>query len=94
MTRADFYDWMISQDCKIEPLPEDSHGNVIKIKSPRSDSHVFYNTPIDERPVKCYSVCNMCHQLYIDVPDECKEYEKIATIIKEKHYPTSKKNRY
>lgn len=87
MTRADFYDWLIAHKCTIEPLPEATRGNVIKIKSPNANTHVYYNTPIDERPVKCYSVCNICHQLYVPIPDECKAHEPLATYIKSKHYP-------
>ncbi|MCZ2395255.1 MAG: hypothetical protein LC100_01805 [Chitinophagales bacterium] len=87
MTRADFYDWLIAKGCTIEPLTPGTRGNVIKIKSPRSNSYVYYNTPIDDRPVKCYSVCNICHQLYVDVPEECKKFEELATFIKNKHYP-------
>ncbi len=87
MTRADFYDWLISQGCSIEPLPENAKGNVIKINGPNSNTYVYYNTPIDERPVKCYSVCTICHQLYVKVPDPCKDTEGLATFIKNKHFP-------
>lgn len=90
MTRADFYDWLIAHGCSIAPLPEDSRGNVIVIKSPHANSKVYYDTPIDSRPVKCYSVCNICHQLYVDIPDECKPVEPLAKFIKNKHYPGQK----
>lgn len=90
MTRADFYDWMITQGCTIEPLKEATRGNIIKIKSPNANSYVFYDTPIDHRPVKCYSVCNICHQLYIKIPDPCLDQEPLAKFIKDKHYPSSK----
>ena len=52
MTRADFYDWLIANHCTLEQLPESSKGNVIKIKSPISNSYVYYDTPIDNRVVK------------------------------------------
>lgn len=87
MTRADFYDWMIAHQCTIEPLPENTNGNVIKIKSQHCNFYIYYNTPIDERPVKCYSVCNICHQLHIPVPSECEGFEPITKAIKDKHYP-------
>lgn len=90
MTRADFYDWLIANKCTIERLPEDTRGNVIKIKSPHSNSYVFFDTPIDERPVKCYSVCKICQQLYIPIPNHCKELEQLASLIKKKHYPNHK----
>lgn len=93
MTRADFYDWLIVHKCTIEPLPEDTRGNVIKILSPVANSYVFYNTPIDNRPVKCYSVCNICHQLYVPIPDECKSEEDLAKYIKNKHYPSFNQKR-
>ena len=90
MTRADFYDWLIANHCTLEQLPESSKGNVIKIKSPISNSYVYYDTPIDNRVVKCYSVCNICNQLYIPIPTPCKELEGLAEFIKDKHYPNKK----
>lgn len=90
ITRADFYYWLIAHKCTIEPLPESTRGNVIKIKSPNANSYVFYDTPIDDKPVKCYSVCNICHQLYVEIPDECKGSEELATFIKKQHYPSKK----
>lgn len=91
MTRADFYDWLIAHKCTIKPLPENTRGNVIKIVSPNANTYVYYDTPIDDRPVKCYSVCHICHQLYVPIPDECKEAEGLAKLIKAKHYPSFNK---
>lgn len=87
MTRIDFYDWLLAHKCTIEPLQEDTRGNIIKIKSPHSNTYVYFDTPINDRQMKCYTVCTMCHQLYIPIPDECKESEPLAIEIKNKHYP-------
>jgi hypothetical protein len=89
MTRADFYDWLIVNKCTIAPLPEDTRGNVIKVTSPHANSHVFLDTPINERPMRCFTVCTMCHQLYIPIPDPCKSIEQVVIDIKKRHYPNN-----
>ncbi len=87
MTRADFYDWLIAHKCTIEPLSEDTRGNIIKVKSPRSNTYVYLDTPINNKQMKCFTVCQMCHQLYIPIPEVCKESESLAIEIKKTHYP-------
>jgi len=87
MTRADFYDWLIVHKCTIMPLLGDTRGNIIKVKSPYSNSYVYLDTPINDKPMKCYTVCTMCHQLYIPIPEPCKQLESLAIEIKNKHYP-------
>jgi len=87
MTRADFYDWLIVHKCTIAPLPEDSRGNIIKVLSPHSNSYVYLDTPINDKPMKCYTVCTMCQQLYIPIPEPCKPIEPLAIEIKNRHFP-------
>ncbi len=87
MTRADLFDWLLAHKCTIEPLSENTRGNTVKIKSPRSNSYIFYNTPIDDTPLKCYSVCHICKRLYVPIPKPCEHMEEVANHVEKNHYP-------
>ena len=87
MTKADLRDWFMAHGCTIEPLKDYFQGNSVKVLNPKNQRHVYMDMPIDERPVKSYSVCKECMILGIPIPDICKDTEELAKHIKNKHYP-------
>jgi|GEM_PF-4639475 len=89
MTRADFYDWLVANNCQIETLNTHRIANSIKVSN--EHGHVFLDLPIDEQEVKEFYVCKACMVwLKIPVPDVCKESIPIAKKIQETHYPNKK----
>ncbi len=87
MTREDVYDWFVVNKCDVEPLSDDLRGNSVKITNPKTKRFIYYTTPINDKPVKDYSVCKMCCQLGVPIPNECKHMEEFTEEIKKRHYP-------
>ena len=85
MTRADFYDWLINHDCKIEPLSSNTTGNAIKVIAPRNGNHIFLDLPIDKKTVKHYYVCSCCVTLGIDVPKDSEHMRQLDDHIRKNH---------
>lgn len=87
MTREIFFEWLTNQGCTHEPLRSNTTGNVVLINSPHIDRQAFLDTPIDDSPMKCYTVCKICKILLLEVPEECKHMEGFTDYVKKKHYP-------
>jgi tRNA A-37 threonylcarbamoyl transferase component Bud32 len=87
MTRADLYDWLKVHGCTTEPLPEHTRGNVVKIINPKTNRHTYLDTPLNETRINDYTICKICSQLGIEIPDDCKSMKPIHDFIKKKHYP-------
>jgi hypothetical protein len=87
MNTTEFIDWLKEQGCTINSMPGDSGKYVIKITSPGPHSgYLYYNAPISDKPVKCYTICNICDQLNLPVPESCNDHAKLAEMIKGKYY--------
>ncbi len=87
MTREDVYDWFRVNKCEVEPLADDLRGNSVKIINPKTKRYIYFITPINDKPVNDYSVCKMCCQLGVPIPDECVHMAPLTEFIKSKHYP-------
>jgi hypothetical protein len=87
MTTEKFFEWLKEQGCKVRPVPGDSKRNLVKITSPdHPGNYLYYNASMHDRPVKCYSICNICDQLNLPFPDNCHDHAKLAEMIKSRYY--------
>ncbi|MEP7238569.1 MAG: hypothetical protein ABI685_11910, partial [Ferruginibacter sp.] len=87
MNVTEFTDWLKEQGCTITQVPGDSRKYVLKITSPGPHgSYLFYNAPVGDRPVKCYTICNICDQLNLQVHESCHDHARIAEQIKGRYY--------
>jgi hypothetical protein len=87
MTPEKFLEWLKQQGCKITPVPGDSKRNLVKITSPgHPGNFVYYSAPINEPAVKCYTICNLCDQLSLEVPESCHDHVKLAEVLKGRYY--------
>lgn len=74
MTRADLYDWVRFHGCIIKPIPE-YKAKIIKVENPRNGFETWINLPIDDTPVRDYTVFDVCNKLGIQIPT-CATYMK------------------
>ncbi len=87
MNTTEFIDWLKEQGCSIRAIPGDASKYVIRITSPDpNSSYLYYNVPVTDRPVKCYTICNICDQLNLALHESCHEHAQVAELIKGKYY--------
>lgn len=67
MTRRELYDYVRAQGCTQRPLSE-GKAPVIYFDNPRTGREFWLNLPIDDRPVKDFTVYKMCLELGIPLP--------------------------
>ncbi len=88
MTRADLFDWIMAHGCNQQPLYE-YKAKVIYFINPKTGAKAWLNLPIDERPVRDYTIYRICLSLQIPIPtqsDYMKEIvEKINDQFKKKN---------
>jgi len=75
---------VLSYGCKQEPL-EEHKAKVIKFTNPKTSLEVYLNLPIDERPVRDYTVCDICSKLGIPVPAQADYMKDMHNDIKKNH---------
>jgi len=67
VTRRELYRYIRAQGCNQTALPE-IKAHVIYFENPRTGAKAWLNLPIDERPVKDYTVFKICLDLGIPIP--------------------------
>lgn len=90
MTRAELRDYLYSLNCEFIPLSEHTTGNSIKVVNTTNNKHAFINLPFDDRIIGKNTLCQICMQLSVPIPDHGKSSIGLAEKIKEKHYPDGK----
>jgi len=90
MTREDLYEWVTSKGCTLLPIPEHK-ANVIFIENPKNGLEYWLNLPIDNRPVRDYTVYRTCTELGIEVPT-CATYMKPLHEKIKNHHSVKKSN--
>jgi len=80
MTKADLIDWVVSQGCETELLPE-YKAKVIFIVNPKSGTRSYINLPIDKKPLKAFTVCKTCSDLRIPIPTFAAYMKPLHDII-------------
>ena len=53
--------------CEIEQLP-DGRARVIMYRNPKTGTHAFLHSPVDETVIERFTVCAICTKLGIEVP--------------------------
>jgi hypothetical protein len=86
MTREDLLDYLISYNCKTFPLSEYGRANCVGIKNPSTKRNAYLDTPIDSKRVKDATVCQICVQLGVEIPECAKAAEPLIHHIKNKNY--------
>lgn len=89
MTRKDLANYLYACNCEIEQLP-DGRARVIMYKNPKTGTHAFLYSPVDETEVARYTVCAICTKLGIEVPP----YGKPAIEVNNKIHGHIKSNSY
>lgn len=82
MTRVDLYDWLKSCGCNFNPIQE-YKANVIYVENPKTGAQYWINLPIDERPVRDFTVYKTCVSLCIPIPTDVAYMEDVQTKIEE-----------
>ncbi len=80
MTRADLYDWIIAHDCEAQPLDE-YRAKVLYFVNPSKGGQAWLNLPINESPVKDYTICSICSSLQIPIPTQASYMKEIRAKI-------------
>lgn len=86
LTREDLKDWILSKDCKFEPLEGiNMTGSQIKAVNPKyPNAYSYLDIPFNSRPVPNFVVCKVCDDLYIEAPDCVKDHTPLVNHLKEK----------
>jgi len=90
MTKLDLYDWVRTQGCNIEPLPEHK-AKVLNVINPKTGANRYLYLPIDERPVNDFTVMKTCCDLGIPFPTYTKYMKPLHDEINDKHIARKKK---
>jgi len=86
MTRSDLYDWLKLHKCEIEPLPEiNNTANSIRFVNPKTKGKAYLQSPINNKQVKDYTVCQICTLLGIEIPDCAKGHIELYNHIQDIH---------
>jgi hypothetical protein len=75
MTRREFYDYLLSQNCDQIPPSEFSKANVIGFNGPSGP--VFLDTPIDDKEMKEAQICLAVVRLGIQPPPAFKDVQPV-----------------
>lgn len=87
MNTTELTGWLKEQGCTVNGIPGDAGRYLVKITgSGTRGSYLYFSAPVSDKPVQCYTICNICDQLNIPVPESCSEHVKLAEIIKGKYY--------
>jgi|WetSurMetagenome_2_1015567.scaffolds.fasta_scaffold15430_6 hypothetical protein len=84
MTKSDLNDWVLSNGCITIVLPEHK-ANVIKIENPKTDSVYWLYLPIDNSPIKDYTVYKTCSNLGIPIPNFASYMKPLHEKIEDFH---------
>jgi hypothetical protein len=68
VTRRELYNYVRAQDCFQTALPE-GKAHVVYFENRVTEAKAWLNLPIDDRPVKDYTVYKLCLDLGIPIPD-------------------------
>jgi hypothetical protein len=80
MTRADLYDWLKSNGCNFNPIPE-FKAHVIFVENPKTGAQYWINLPINEQPVKDFTVYKTCMSLCLPIPTQVEYMGDVQTQI-------------
>lgn len=84
ITRLDLYDWVISQGCVIEPLPEHK-AKVLNVVNPENGGKAFLYLPIDDEPTGYYTIFKVCSDLGISMPSCTMKMKPLHDHILKQH---------
>lgn len=72
MRRADLADWVMAHDCETWEFPEvNNSASVVRFRNKQDrNMRAYIDAPMDERPIKDYTVFRVCTLLGIPIPDE------------------------
>ena len=86
MTRVDFKEWVLAHGCEIVLLKSTNRtGNAVKVVNKKTNEHIFMELPMDEKPVKHFTVCTGCAKLGIPIPNECNYMQELDELIRRNH---------
>jgi len=84
MTRREFYQYLLSQNCTVVPLRAYHLANQVEIISPTGEKG-YLDLPIDGRSMKCHTIAHICCVvLHISTPPGCKDHDDFAQKIQER----------
>lgn len=86
MTRAEFYKHLIDNNCETFPLSDFGRATAVGIKNKSNNNTAFLDTPLDDRPIKAASVCQICMRLGIEIPECASHAEGIIKHIKNRDF--------
>lgn len=86
MTRAEFYKHLLDNQCETFPLSEYGRATAVGIKNKKNKNTAFLDTPLDERPIKAASVCQICMRLGVQIPECVSHVEGLINHIKNKDF--------
>jgi hypothetical protein len=92
MTRADLFNWLQSYGCTFKPIQE-YKANVILVENPQRGLQYWINLPIDDRPVKDFTVYKTCMSLCVPIPTHVAYMEDVANKIEEEDKIQKRKRR-
>jgi len=74
LSGLDLFDWVRTKGCEIIPLPEHK-AKALLIRNPKNGKEAFLSLPINDKPVRDYTVYRICTRLCIE-PPTCTSYLK------------------
>jgi len=83
MTKADLYDWVVSQGCETKTLPE-YKANVLLFVNPKTGNKGWIDLPIDDKPLRDYTICKVCCDLQIQLPTSTAYMKPLYDKIKKR----------
>lgn len=89
MTRAEFYKYLIKNNCETFPLTEFGRATAVGIRNKKNDKTAYLDTPLDGRPIKAASVCQVCVRIGIAIPESDMHAENLINFIKNKDFNES-----
>lgn len=84
MKRSDLFDWIVAHGCETEFLDQ-YKANVIYFVNPKNNCRAWLNLPINDTPVKDYTVCRICSSLQIEVPSQSDYMKGTVEKINKNH---------
>ncbi|MEO5673505.1 MAG: hypothetical protein ABIQ74_02560 [Chitinophagales bacterium] len=68
MTRQDLYDWLTRNGCEVDIIDDHRRSTAIKMTHPDAAEAFYMDTPINEKPVKSFTVSEACKALGVPFP--------------------------
>lgn len=92
MLRVDLFEWVKTNGCTVEPI-EEYKARVIHVVNPRTGATAWINLPINNQPVRDFTVYRTCFNLGIPIPDCVDHMKDVHDIIENKQTIQKKKKK-